>query len=117
MNLTLRFAGRDAPQYVVLNDVEVFRVPPLTGSLGFCPSVYGPELLQSLTAVGLKDPSNVAVGPNGGVYVSDTDCSQPRVLQFNPQIGVVQILTSPDLYYPLGLAVDSALNVYCGEAH
>jgi hypothetical protein len=65
----------------------------------------------------LSSAAGLAVGPNGTLYISDTD--NKRVVFWDPitgQAGVTLATTANGITSPMGLAVDSSNNLYVADS-
>jgi sugar lactone lactonase YvrE len=77
-------------------------------------------VVSSTTVFGgtaLADPTALAVGPNGTLYISDT--TNKRVVFWDPitgQSGVTFATAANGLEAPYGLAVDSSSNLYVADS-
>ncbi len=92
---------------------------PNTGTAGAFVAGTPFTLISStmpLAGATLKNPTGLAVGPSGSLYIADG--TQARVVLFNPatgQGGLTQAVGASGLKTPQGLAVDDGGNLYVAD--
>ena len=90
---------------------QIVEVPNAIGTPGTSATVVSSTIKISGTA--LNDPTGLAVGADGVLYISDT--GNNRVLTYNPANGVIGVRAAA-LSNPGGIAVDAAGTLYVANA-
>ena len=97
----------------------VFEIPNVGTTAAFAAGTQSTLIGATLPVSGetLKDPSGLAVGPDGTLYIADT--GNARVVAFNPQTGYGGLTAAnagSGLVSPKGLAIDASGDIYVADS-